>query len=153
MAAKVAAPQPRTSCPCAGYPHGADAATTAAQPDLLIVCDSNKIHRKVVRGAPDFVLAVASPANASHDHLRERRRYEQAGVRELWLVDPVERVLWAHNLTDAAYATVAVEELAGTPSLATLPKVSVDWDGAAAELPSLPAAPSPPTAAATEPQS
>lgn len=128
-----------------------DDVTTTVQPDLLIVCDSSKIHHKFVRGAPDFVVEVVSPGNASHDHVRKRRRYEQAGVRELWLVDPVERVLWAYTLTDGAYALVAVQELVGTRALAILPEVGVDWDTVVAELPPLPAAPNPPTVAVPEP--
>ncbi len=117
-----------------------DNVTTTVQPDLLIVCDPNKIERKFVRGAPDFILEVVSPGHASYDHVLKRRRYEQAGVRELWLVDPAERVLWVYVLQDGVYTNVSVQELAGARPLAILPEVSVDWDAVVAELPPLPTA-------------
>ncbi len=116
-----------------------DDVTTTVQPDVLIVCDPSKIERKCVRGAPDFILEVVSPGHASYDHVRKRRRYEQAGVRELWLVDPAERVLWVYVLEEGAYRSVSVQELLGTTPLAILPQVAVHWDEVVAQLPPLPA--------------
>ena len=102
--------------------------TTTVQPDVLIVCDPSKIDRKGVRGAPDFILEVCSPTHPSHDHVLKRRRYEQAGVREYWIVHPTDRVLWAYVLADGKFGTMEVLELLGQKALAILPEVVVDWD-------------------------
>lgn len=44
-----------------------DAVTTVVQPDVLVVCDPQKVTPRGIRGAPDWVLEVISPASASHD--------------------------------------------------------------------------------------
>ncbi len=41
---------------------------TLLQPDVLVVCDETKLDRRGVRGAPDLVIEVISPASAFHDH-------------------------------------------------------------------------------------
>jgi Uma2 family endonuclease len=58
------------------------------QPDVFVVCDENKITEQIIRGAPDLVLEVASPATARKDRMEKKRLYEAAGVREYILIDP-----------------------------------------------------------------
>ena len=65
------------------------------QPDVLVVCDSNKLDRRGVRGAPDWVVEVLSPLSASRDQIEKRRIYERHGVLEYWLVHPTDRILTA----------------------------------------------------------
>ncbi len=60
---------------------------TVLEPDLVIVCDANKIDAKGIRGAPDVVIEVLSPSTAAYDSIDKRYAYERAGVRELWLID------------------------------------------------------------------
>jgi len=61
---------------------------TMVQPDVLIVCDRNKINRKRVFGAPDFTIEVLSPSTRNKDILIKSGKYQRAGVREFWLIDP-----------------------------------------------------------------
>ncbi|RCK80731.1 MAG: hypothetical protein OZSIB_3044 [Candidatus Ozemobacter sibiricus] len=78
----------------------ADAAVrTVVRPDLAVVCDPAKMDGKRIRGAPDLVIEILSPATASHDCLRKRRVYEKAGVREFWLVHPVDRIVTVFRRT------------------------------------------------------
>jgi Uma2 family endonuclease len=58
------------------------------QPDVLVDCDSNKLDRRGVRGAPDWVVEVLSPATAGHDQIKKLQLYERHGVREYWLIHP-----------------------------------------------------------------
>ncbi|WP_240689281.1 Uma2 family endonuclease [Ammoniphilus sp. YIM 78166] len=58
------------------------------QPDLVVVCDKDKIGQKNIVGAPDLVVEVLSPSTAKNDRLIKFKSYEKAGVREYWIVDP-----------------------------------------------------------------
>ena len=58
---------------------------TVVQPDLLVVCDPQKITGGCVRGAPDLVIEILSPSSASYDRLLKFKRYADAGVKEYWL--------------------------------------------------------------------
>jgi len=59
------------------------------QPDLLVVCDKEKIGDHYIVGAPDLVIEILSPSTAKIDRVVKFHLYETAGVREYWIVDPL----------------------------------------------------------------
>ena len=61
---------------------------TMVQPDVLVVCDENKINKEGIFGAPDLVVEVLSPSTRKKDMSVKLAKYMGAGVREYWLVDP-----------------------------------------------------------------
>ena len=70
-----------------------DTPLTIVQPDLMIVCDKDKLDGKRCNGAPDFIIEIVSPSNLADDYIRKLYYYKNAGVREYWIVDPrTERV-------------------------------------------------------------
>lgn len=111
-----------------------EAIDTVVQPDVLVVCDERKISERGVRGAPDFVVEVLSPATAGHDQVKKRRIYERHGVREYWLVHPTDQVLTVYRLVGAEYGKPDVQELAGETPVGVLPGVTILWDALAARL-------------------
>lgn len=62
---------------------------TVVQPDLMVFCDKNKVLTKYARGAPELVVEILSPSTSKWDQNDKFRRYERAGVREYWVVDPL----------------------------------------------------------------
>ncbi|MBR4209149.1 MAG: Uma2 family endonuclease [Lachnospiraceae bacterium] len=62
--------------------------TTIVQPDVIVVCDREKITRARIIGAPDLVVEVLSPSTRKKDIGVKSNVYERSGVREYWLVDP-----------------------------------------------------------------
>lgn len=67
---------------------------TMVEPDLIIVCNQDKLLRTHMMGAPDLALEVLSPGTRRKDLTIKLKKYEKAGVREYWIVDPEEeRVL------------------------------------------------------------
>ncbi len=68
-----------------------DLVGTVVQPDVLVVCDSDKLDDKGCRGAPDWVIEVLSPSTALHDMDAKRWLYERHGVKEYWVIHPVDR--------------------------------------------------------------
>lgn len=65
-----------------------DKPLTIVQPDIMVICDKNKLDGKRCNGAPDFIIEIVSPANSSDDYIRKLYYYKNAGVREYWIVDP-----------------------------------------------------------------
>ena len=63
------------------------------QPDLMIVCDKDKLDGKRCNGAPDFIIEIVSPSNAMDDYIRKLYYYKNAGVREYWIVDPHRKIV------------------------------------------------------------
>ncbi len=61
---------------------------TIVQPDIMIVCDKDKLDGKRCNGAPDFIIEIVSPGNPSDDYIRKLYYYKNAEVREYWIVDP-----------------------------------------------------------------
>lgn len=58
------------------------------EPDVLVVCDPAKLTDRGCEGAPDLTVEVASPSSRDRDYLVKTACYQQAGVREYWIVDP-----------------------------------------------------------------
>ena len=77
---------------------------TMVQPDVCVVCDLSKIDRARIYGAPDYVVEVLSPSTKMKDILIKMRKYQNAGVREYWMVDPdgekVTRILFKPSTED-----------------------------------------------------
>ena len=64
------------------------------QPDIFVVCDPDKLDGQRCNGAPDWVIEILSPSNETHDLKDKLYLYKEAGVREYWIVDPMqERVI------------------------------------------------------------
>jgi Uma2 family endonuclease len=107
---------------------------TIVQPDILIVCDEQKLDARGVRGAPDWIAEVLSPSTASYDRNIKVPVYERAGVRELWLVDPIDRSVAIYRLKAGQYGRPSVLELKGEMQIAAVPDVTIDWDRVIARL-------------------
>lgn len=64
---------------------------TMVQPDVMVVCDRNKITNHGVEGAPDFIVEILSKSTKKKDMTVKLNKYMEAGVREYWMVDPTEK--------------------------------------------------------------
>lgn len=112
-----------------------DRIDSVVQPDIVVVCDTAKLDRRGVRGTPDWIVEVLSPSTAAHDHIRKRALYERHGVREYWLIHPVDRLLTVYRLINAAYGKPEIHELRGQTRVGALPDIVIQWDDLAARLP------------------
>lgn len=89
------------------------------QPDLMVVCDPEKVSMKRILGAPDFVLEVLSPATRRKDLIDKTMWYEKAGVRELWFIDPERKKLQIYDWTkEHKYQLVQLMPLEGKKDIA-----------------------------------
>ena len=69
-------------------------------PDVLIICDKNKIKANWIDGAPDLVVEVLSPSTTINDRGIKKDVYERSGVKEYWIVDPIAKSIEVHYLKD-----------------------------------------------------
>ena len=111
-----------------------DQVDTVVQPDVFIVCDLQKLDARGVRGAPDWVAEVLSPSTASHDRAVKLPAYARAGVREAWLVDPIDCTLAIYQLEAGCYGRPTLLELKGQTPLTAIPGVTIDWDQLLAKI-------------------
>jgi Uma2 family endonuclease len=72
---------------------------TVLQPDICVVCDETKIDERGCCGAPDLVIEILSPGNSAHEVKTKFELYQEAGVKEYWLINPAEekRVVFILN--------------------------------------------------------
>jgi len=81
------------------------------QPDLVfIAADRLHICRKRIWGAPDLAVEVLSIGTARHDSTVKLSWFQECGVRECWLVDPVENQVHVVSLTTTTRSSEAFGE-------------------------------------------
>ena len=64
---------------------------TMVVPDVFVICqpdDDRMDNDKYINGAPDLIIEVLSPSTRRKDMFTKLHKYEAAGVREYWIVDP-----------------------------------------------------------------
>ena len=71
---------------------------TMVQPDLAIICGNDGLTRQRMNGAPDFIIEILSPSSRAHDMFRKLNKYQAAGVREYWIVDPEKQKIIVYDL-------------------------------------------------------
>ena len=76
---------------------------TYVEPDISVICDETKLDDRGCNGAPDLIIEILSPSTASLDRLVKFRKYQQAGVREYWIVDPDAKTVQACRLENHGY--------------------------------------------------
>ncbi|RBQ02903.1 Uma2 family endonuclease [Pedobacter miscanthi] len=73
---------------------------TVVQPDIVVVCDQDKLDKRGCIGAPDIVVEILSPGNCKKELINKYEVYEEAGVKEYWIVSPVYKTFFRYILDD-----------------------------------------------------
>ena len=73
------------------------------QPDMMVVCDRDKIRDDGVRGVPDLVVEILSPSTGRYDKGHKKDVYEKHGVREYWIVSPGEQSIEQYVLENGRF--------------------------------------------------
>ena len=67
------------------------------EPDISVICDSSKVDNRGYQGAPDFIIEIVSPSSQRMDYLTKLFKYRTAGVREYWIVNPLQRTVHVYS--------------------------------------------------------
>lgn len=96
----------------------------ARSPDVLVVTTTNLDHLKptYLDGPADLVVELVSMESTARDYGEKMQEYEQAGVQEYWIIDPIRRkvsfyvrgadgVFHDHAPTDGVYQSMVLPRL------------------------------------------
>ena len=83
---------------------------TAVQPDLIFISNSRAkiIKENYIDGAPDLVVEILSPSTAAHDRATKLTLYAEAGVPEVWLLDPLAKTVEGLKLEGKKYLVIGI---------------------------------------------
>jgi Uma2 family endonuclease len=103
--------------------------TNIVQPDLLVVCDKNKMTPANIQGAPDLVVEILSPSTSLKDRKIKKALYERFGVREYLLIHPEDEVVDRFSLVDGKYGIGDVFGWEETVRLHAFPELELNlWE-------------------------
>lgn len=79
---------------------------TMLQPDVIIVCNRDKFKFKRVFGEPELVVEILSPSTGKRDLTIKKMKYQKAGVKEYWIVDPQKKRVMVYEFSKNEVATI-----------------------------------------------
>ena len=87
-----------------------DKINTVVQPDISIICDLSKLDDKGCNGAPDWIIEILSPGTSKKDYNEKFDLYQHAGVKEYWIVHPIDETVLSYTLnTEGLYEMARVK--------------------------------------------
>lgn len=76
---------------------------TIVEPDISVICDPEKLTDRGCSGAPDWIIEIISSSTSSHDYVYKLNLYATAGVREYWIIDPLEKQIIIYDLEESQF--------------------------------------------------
>ena len=73
---------------------------SVVQPDICVICDTDKIKEHGCVGIPDLIVEILSKSTENVDRIDKYYLYEEFGLREYWIVDTNKRHIEKYILTD-----------------------------------------------------
>ena len=70
------------------------------EPDIMVVCDRDKIKDDGCHGAPDLVIEITSPSTVKKDMGVKLFKYRTEGVGEYWIVNPDKELTTVYNFDE-----------------------------------------------------
>ncbi|HBF33298.1 TPA: Uma2 family endonuclease [Candidatus Sumerlaeota bacterium] len=103
---------------------------TVVQPDISVICDPQKIDERGCKGAPDFIVEIVSPSSVQRDLIKKTALYEKYGVREYWVIHPVDQILTVYVQDEATqkFGAAHLQVTQGRRAVATLPGLEINLD-------------------------
>ena len=97
------------------------------QPNAFVILDGNPgiMEDNGFHGVPDIIIEVLSPSNAYYDLRHKKMIYEQTGVKEYWIVDPIDHIIECHSNTEKGFEISSMAHNEGEVQSGLLPGFSV----------------------------
>jgi Uma2 family endonuclease len=95
--------------------------TECYQPDIIFIGNENRsIIGDRIHGAPDLVVEILSESSAYHDLKHKKRVYEACGVKEYWILDPMEKSIEVFENKSGRFVPYVKGDSGGTVASALL---------------------------------
>lgn len=72
------------------------------EPDISVICGKEKLDSRGYHGAPDWIIEIVSPSSRQMDYYKKLALYQENGVREYWIVDPVREIILVYDFPNEA---------------------------------------------------
>jgi Uma2 family endonuclease len=85
---------------------------SAPEPDVAFV-RKERLHlvdERGMHGPPDIAVEIVSRDSRHRDRVKKRRLYQESGVSEYWIIDPLKQEALFLRLKDGRYEPVTLEE-------------------------------------------
>lgn len=99
---------------------------TVVQPDLCVICNSEKITEKGCNGAPDLIVEILSKSSVMRDLHYKYELYERCGVREYWIISPNDKSMSIFYLEHGKYITSRPMTYGDQPESRVLQGLQID---------------------------
>jgi Uma2 family endonuclease len=76
------------------------------QPDIVVICNREIIQERGCFGVPDWVIEILSPHTTKKDLQLKFDLYEEAGVKEYWIIEPENQTVEVFVLEATKYRRV-----------------------------------------------
>ncbi len=79
------------------------------QPDIIAIARNRQelIGEVKIEGPPDLVIEILSPSTAYYDLRHKKDSYAKYGVKEYWIVDPLEQSIEIYKNDNGTFALLA----------------------------------------------
>ena len=67
------------------------------EPDISVICDKEKLTDEGCKGAPDWIIEIASPTSRPMDYNKKLFKYRTSGVREYWILDYERNLIMVYD--------------------------------------------------------
>ncbi len=114
--------------PCEPFPAPTDVVLddfNIVQPDLLVVCDKEKITPANIQGAPNLIVEVISPATRIRDRREKKKLYERFGVKEYLIFLPEDEMVERFRLVAGRYEAADIFNWDETLTLYAFPEITL----------------------------
>lgn len=90
--------------------------TETYQPDIIFISKEmlGIIKEEKIEGAPDLVIEILSPSTAYYDLRHKKEIYAKHGVKEYWIVDPIEKSIEVYENKNSKFMLTVTVEVEGT---------------------------------------
>lgn len=101
---------------------------TVVQPDVCVICDPAKIEERGCLGAPDWIIEILSKHTSAKDLNEKFDVYEEAAVKEYWVIHPDEQTVLVYTLNVMGKYEGILKPYVRTDSVQpiTLPSLTID---------------------------